>query len=124
MRWMRGRHADHPSQGEAGCAAVLQRKLAGARQLGTKNLNLGLTTTMNELLIGFGVTSAGFGPLASASGLGCATAAPAGELLRRWPGCGPPDPSQLRLVEGQPARPRSKAASIMIVSVSRDPGET
>jgi hypothetical protein len=46
----------------------LQRKLAGARQLGTKTLNLGLTTTMNELLISFGVTSAGFGPLASASG--------------------------------------------------------
>ena len=53
-------------QGEEVAAAVLQRKLAEARQLGTKNLNLGLTTTMNELLIGFGYASAGFGPLASA----------------------------------------------------------
>jgi hypothetical protein len=68
MRWMRDRHADHPIQGEAGCGRGLQRKLAETRQLGAKNLNLGLTTTMNELLIGFAITSAGFGPLASAPG--------------------------------------------------------
>ena len=66
MRWMRDRHAHHPIQGEAGCGRGLQQKLAEARQLGTKNLNLSLTTTMNELLIGFGITSSGFDPLASA----------------------------------------------------------
>ena len=65
MRLMRDHHADHPIQGEAGCGRGLQRKLAETQQLAAKNLNLGLTTTMNELLIGFAITSAGFRPLAS-----------------------------------------------------------
>ena len=52
MRWMRDRHADHPIQGEAGCDRCLQQKLAEARRSWEENLNLSLTTTINELLIG------------------------------------------------------------------------
>jgi hypothetical protein len=52
MRGIRDRHADHPIQGESGCGRGLQRTLAEAGQLWTKNLNPGLTTRMNEALIG------------------------------------------------------------------------
>jgi hypothetical protein len=51
MRRVRDRHADHPIQGEAGCGRCLQRKLAEARRSWAENLNLSLTTTINELLI-------------------------------------------------------------------------
>jgi hypothetical protein len=56
-----------PIHGEAGCDRCLQRNLAQeARQSWTENLNLSLTSTMNELLIGFIFRSGGFGALASA----------------------------------------------------------
>jgi len=58
MRGIRDRHVDHPIQGESGCGRCLQQKLAEAGQLWTKNLNLGLTTRMNEALIGFVFASA------------------------------------------------------------------
>src|SRR5580704_5674247 len=56
-----------PIHGEAGCDRCLQRNLAQkAGQSWTENLNLSLTSTMNELLIGFIFRFAGFGPLVSA----------------------------------------------------------
>jgi hypothetical protein len=56
-----------PIHGEAGCDRCVQRNLAQkARQSWTENLNLSLTSTMNELLIGFIFRFAGFGPLVSA----------------------------------------------------------
>src|SRR5262245_45167245 len=38
---------------QVGCGRCLQQKLAEARRSWAENLNLGLTTTINELLIGF-----------------------------------------------------------------------
>ena len=56
-----------PIHGEAGCDGCLQQNLAQkAGQSWTENLNLSLTSTMNELLIGFIFRSAGFCPLVSA----------------------------------------------------------
>src|SRR5437868_8879662 len=53
MRWVRDRHADHPIRGEAGCGRFATKAPQERDNYDRKNLNLGLTTTLNERLIGF-----------------------------------------------------------------------
>ena len=65
MRRMRHRHADHSDSWRVRLRLLFATKSrAEAWQSWTENLNLCLTTTMNEILIGF--RPAGFGPLVSA----------------------------------------------------------
>jgi len=71
--------------GEAGCDSCLQRNLAQkARQSWTENLNLSLTSTMNELLIAPIFRSAGFGPFVSA---------PESDMSEAW--CGNADAGRM-----------------------------